>query len=214
MLFAPHSRSTSITVAATQTRCVSNSSYFTLVLRYSFHPTWYIFPLRVALPGSPTDHSSTHKILRTAFVSQSNPFNMPEITAGRVCLTINAAITGIGPFMADWSDTHIFNPRWPPHAKFHNGQTMSMGVLLGLATLYYTWRSEPAPHADSIKTAAIFSSLYYIAGISAVFYPGSLAVDPEFGTGNPQIPPFVVFATIPFLAYWLEARRVSQLKVR
>lgn len=138
---------------------------------------------------------------------------MPEITAGRVCLTLDAIITCIGPFIADWNHTHVFNPRWPPHAKFHNGQTMSTGALLGLATLYYTWRSDPAPHTDSIKTAAIFCSLYYIAAISAVFYPGSLAVDPEFGTGNPQIPPFMVLATIPFLACWLEARRVSRLKV-
>jgi hypothetical protein len=139
---------------------------------------------------------------------------MPEITAGRVCLTLNAVFTGIAPFIADWSHTHIFNPRWPPHAKFHAGQTMSMGALLGLATLYYTWRSDLRPGTDSIKTAAIFSSLYYIAGISAFFYPGSLAVDPEFGTGYPQLPPFVAFAAIPCLAYWLEARRVSRLKAR
>jgi hypothetical protein len=139
---------------------------------------------------------------------------MPEVTAARVCLTLNAVLTGIFPFVADWNHTHIFNPRWPPHAKFHNGQTMSMGALLGLATLYYTWRSGPAPRTDSIKTAAIFSSLYYIAGISAIFYPGSLAVDPEFGTGNPQLPLFVTLATISFLAYWLEARRVSRLKAR
>jgi hypothetical protein len=139
---------------------------------------------------------------------------MPEITAARAYLTLNAVFTGIGPFAADWSHTHVFNPRWPPHAKFHNGQTMSMGVLLGLATLYYTWRSDPARGTDSIKTAAIISSLYYIAAVSALFYPGSLAVDPEFGTGNPQIPVFVALPTISLLVYWLESRRVSGLKVR
>jgi hypothetical protein len=139
---------------------------------------------------------------------------MPEITAARAYLTLNAAFTGIAPFLADWNHTHIFNPRWPPHAKFHNGQTMSMGTLLGLATLYYTWRSDPARGTDSIKTAAIFSSLYYIAAISAIFYPGSLAVDPEFGTGIPQLPLFTALPILSLLAYWLESRRVSRLKVR
>ena len=139
---------------------------------------------------------------------------MPEITAARAYLTLNAVFTCIGPFAADWSHTHVFNPRWPPHAKFHNGQTMSMGALLGLATLYYTWRSDPTRGTDSIKTAAIFSSLYYIAAVSALFYPGSLAVDPEFGTGNPQIPVFVALPTISLLVYWLESRRVSGLKAR
>jgi len=59
---------------------------------------------------------------------------------GRVLLTIIAAGNAIGPYIADFNHTHIFNPNWPPHAKFHNGQTMSMGVALGLATFYFTWR--------------------------------------------------------------------------
>lgn len=114
---------------------------------------------------------------------------MSRITAARVCLTLNALVTAIGPFAAGWSETHVFNPKWTPHAIFHNGQTMSMGALLGLATLYYTWRPDPALGRESIKTAAIFSSLYYISGISAAFYPGASAIDPEFGEGHPQLLP-------------------------
>lgn len=88
-----------------------------------------------------------------------------------------------------------------------------MGALLGLATLYYTWRSDATSSIESIKTAAIFASLYYISGLSAAFYPGSLAIDPEFGTGNPQRPLFVACLAMSFMGYWLEARRVSRLKI-
>jgi hypothetical protein len=90
---------------------------------------------------------------------------------------------------------------------------MSMGALLGLAMLYYTWRSDPAPSGESIKTAAIFSSLYYISGISAIFYPGALAMDPEFGQGNPQLFLFGANLVLSFLGYWLGARGVSGFRV-
>jgi hypothetical protein len=36
---------------------------------------------------------------------------------------------------------HMRNPQWPPHAKFHNGQTMSLGVFLGLLMLWLMWYS-------------------------------------------------------------------------
>lgn len=83
---------------------------------------------------------------------------------------------------------------------------------MGLATLYYTWRSDPAQKRESLNTAAVLSSLYYISGISAVFYPGALAVDPEFGEGNPQLYLFGANLVLSFLGYWLGGRGVSGTK--
>jgi len=127
---------------------------------------------------------------------------------GRFFLTLSILGQIIGPFIADFNHTHVLNPNWPPHAKFHNGQTMSMGVGLGLASLYYTFRSTPnsAAAADSLFTAAIFGSLYWITGISAIFYPGSLAVDPEFGEGFPQFPLFAGLLASTWTGWWLETR--------
>lgn len=57
---------------------------------------------------------------------------------------------------------------------------------------------------DDLWTAAIFASVYYFAGLSAILYPGSLAVDPEFGEGFPQLIPFVVMGVLPFVGYWVD----------
>jgi hypothetical protein len=49
---------------------------------------------------------------------------MPSI--GRILFGLVGVTTSVGGYIADWNETHVYNPRWPPHAKFHNGQTMSM----------------------------------------------------------------------------------------
>jgi len=128
--------------------------------------------------------------------------SLPELTAARSCLTLSALINIIGPMTADWSKSHVLNPRWPPHAKFHNGQTMSTGLCLGLLALYYTWRSTPMP-GDSLKTAAIMNTVYWVTALSGILYPGALAVDPEFGEGFPQFWPFLSLAGLPWLGYFL-----------
>lgn len=137
----------------------------------------------------------------------------PPLTAGRVCLTASGLITAIGPYAFDWSKTHVFNPNWPPHAKFHNGQTMSAGAALGLLTLYYTWRpTTPATDQDSLRTAAMIGSLYFFTALTAILYPRSAGVDPEFedefGEGFVTFWPFLGLTILPWVGYWLSKRRV------
>lgn len=139
--------------------------------------------------------------------------SLTHITAdmlGRAFLTISALAQAIGPFIADFNETHVKNPRWPPHARFHNGQTMSMGLCLSLATLYYTHRPVlgKAAAVDSIFTAAVFGSLYWVTGLSAILYPGSKALDPEFGDKwFPQLPLFVSLLGLTWIGGWLEMAR-------
>ncbi|WFR67483.1 hypothetical protein P9139_02730 [Curtobacterium flaccumfaciens] len=64
---------------------------------------------------------------------------MSKITLGKVLLTVTALYAGAGPYVFDWNKTHIHNPDWPPHAKFHNAQTMSLGAALSAAALTAIW---------------------------------------------------------------------------
>lgn len=36
---------------------------------------------------------------------------------GKLFLTVDAIALLLGAPIADYNHTHIFNPRWPPHAK-------------------------------------------------------------------------------------------------
>lgn len=130
---------------------------------------------------------------------------------GKILLSFSALATAMGPFIADFNETHVKNPNWPPHARFHNGQTMSMGAVCGLSSLYYAFRSTENAQAkkDSLTTAAVFGSMYYITGLSAIFYPGSKGTDPEFGEGFPQAYLFTFLAVCCVLGCYLEGRLVQ-----
>lgn len=127
---------------------------------------------------------------------------------GKALLTLSATMQILGPFLADFNETHVLNPRWPPHARFHNGQTMSMGLGLGLCTLYYTFRPQKSitQTKDSLQTAALFGSLYWVTGLSGILYPGSKAIDPEFGEGFPQFWLFLGLGVVSWVGAGLEVR--------
>lgn len=85
---------------------------------------------------------------------------------------------------------------------------MSMGLSLGLLTAYFTWRPTKDPQ-DSLLTAAVIGSLYWITGISGILYPGAKWQDPEFGIGSPQRKIFIGHLVLVWVGYWLEMKRLS-----
>lgn len=123
---------------------------------------------------------------------------------GRSLISATAVAQMVGPFVFDFNDTHIYNPSWPPHAKFHNAQTMSSGVALSLATLVNLWR--PGSGRVGVDAAALSASVYWVSQLSAFFYPGTASVDPPGKDNWPQLR-----YTIPILTVigtgWALARR-------
>lgn len=99
---------------------------------------------------------------------------------GRGLLRFVAIFTTIGTFHFDWNATHIYNPTWPPHAKYHNGQTMMMAVLLSLLALYFL-HTKGADGEPRVRLAALFASLYWVSQAGAIFFPGAAFYDPDQG---------------------------------
>ena len=102
----------------------------------------------------------------------------------KIGLSFPPFFTAFGAFAFDFSETHVRNPRWPPHARYHNGQTMSMSLALCLACLYFTWLRLPLQmknkNSDAAREALVASYLmgimYCVTGLSAILYPGSSGV--------------------------------------
>ncbi|WP_214609251.1 MULTISPECIES: DUF6640 family protein [Streptomyces] len=143
-----------------------------------------------------------------------------RFTAGRALISLAALTTAVGPYIADWNKTHIYNPTWPPHAKFHNAQTMSTGVALGTLTIYNIWKSNGnAEH--NLKNGAAAASMYWLTQISALAYPGTSAANDcegeETDRGHekerkfPQAVVALPSLCAVALGYLLERRRLKHL---
>jgi hypothetical protein len=94
------------------------------------------------------------------------------------------ALYGFGAFVADavvpsTSRQHLWNPAWPPHAKFHNSQTMLMGIFAGSLSLYILFACGPLTlRMFLLATAA--AAMYWVTMVLAPLFPGTAWYDPEF----------------------------------
>ncbi|MEV5720336.1 DUF6640 family protein [Amycolatopsis mediterranei] len=132
---------------------------------------------------------------------------MRRKSLGRALISLTSLVTAVGPYKADWNETHVYNPEWPPHAKFHNGQTMSLGLALGATSLWQLWRR---PTRAGLDAGAVLASLYWVTQISALAYPGSRAVDPPKAERFPQAKIAVPALALTALGYVLERRSLAR----
>ncbi len=73
---------------------------------------------------------------------------------------------------------HLWNPAWPPHAKFHNGQTALMGIIGGTLSLVVLFAGPLT--VSSLLVAAAAAGNYFFAMALAPAFPDTAWADPEF----------------------------------
>jgi len=127
-------------------------------------------------------------------------------------LVVFVCVLGVGGFVADfvlWETArqHMKNPAWPKHAKFHNAQTMLMGIGLGLLGVLILFVYRPLT-ISGLLLASGAASLYWVTMVLAPLFPETAWNDPEFRASTPR--PFglhprqlLAYAAIGILAFAL-----------
>jgi len=96
---------------------------------------------------------------------------------GKALLTLANAITVAAPVAADWNSSHIFNPRWPAHARFHGVTALAMATTLSSAGIWSIWSGTGDQDTARFFAAAI-PVAYWAPFFVAPFVPGTGVDDP------------------------------------
>jgi len=104
---------------------------------------------------------------------------MKQNQIGRTILKSAAAFTAVGGFLFDWNRTHLFNPRWTPHAKFHDAMTIMQAALLGSGGLFLLQQKEDDGQKELVG-GTVLPAFFWIAMASSFAFPGAKGLEAEF----------------------------------
>jgi hypothetical protein len=125
---------------------------------------------------------------------------MRRRTLGKWILTFVLVAGAVVATAVDWNTTHLFNPAWHPHARFHDALFLLFLDATTLIVLWLLWRPSREPGLG-IKVAALYS----LAAWTPFFYiepliPGTslLAADnvPVLKIGGMSFAPNLIVAAL------------------
>ena len=108
-----------------------------------------------------------------------------DFPVGKLLLSTAAMWPAVGAAVADWNVTHVFNPTWPPHARFHNAQTITMAVGMAGLGLWQLWGPGQVDRSR-LRFATLFGSLFWLTQTSAIYFPETAFFDPD-NRGNRRL---------------------------
>jgi hypothetical protein len=126
---------------------------------------------------------------------------MEQTGEGRLLLVSVATLPTAGGFVADWNRTHLFNPDWPPHAKFHDALSIALGALLGACGLYFLCRKGKDSQTD-VALGALLPFLFWTAQGASFAFSEAEGLEAEFPEKVPRVK-----------GVWINERFVSILKL-
>ncbi|MET0898466.1 MAG: DUF6640 family protein [Mycobacterium sp.] len=104
-------------------------------------------------------------------------------TVDRLLLVLVAVVTLVGALVADalgpGAAQHLDNPKWPPHAKFHDAQYIVMSMLLAAIVLVLLSQKALDRFVTVGLSAAILATPW-LGMLGALLFPGTSMLDPEF----------------------------------
>lgn len=142
-----------------------------------------------------------------------------KLSTGKFLISFIAVFTVVSPYAFDWNKTHIYNPQWPPHAKFHNAQTMVLGAFLGLLSVYCLWFRKNTLPKQKIDEGTLIAALYWLAQFPALLFPGAKLTDSSSLRGpvilgiemNQIIMDLIIVFPILLVGFYLGRKGVAQV---
>src|SRR5260370_22760052 len=129
---------------------------------------------------------------------------MQMALSSKLIFTLIGVSLPVAAHAADMSQTHIYNPHWPQHAKFHNGQTLSMSLLLGGLAIFLAWWPSNNVHAI-VPPPPAPPTPSFTAQTTPILSPNTAYFDPEFQPQTLRGVPLAVVIDVIYLSAVLVA---------
>jgi hypothetical protein len=138
---------------------------------------------------------------------------MRRMRLGKFILTFVLVVGAVVSTAVDWNDTHLFNPAWHPHARFHDGLFLALLNGTTLIMLWLLWRPSREPAvavaATTLYLLAVWTPFLYIEALIPGTSLLASANVPVLRLGGVSLPPNLAVAIVVVLlslAGWLLAR--------
>jgi hypothetical protein len=109
---------------------------------------------------------------------------------GRILITFTLIATMVLPILIHWNRTHVFNPTWPGHARFHVALGDCMMFGYSVMGLWLLWRQSPG-RGVHVLVATLVPIIAWGSFFMASFLPD---------TGEEQMPHIVGIPLNLFIA--------------
>lgn len=125
---------------------------------------------------------------------------MRRTRLGKFILGFVLVIGAVISTAVDWNTTHLFNPAWHPHARFHDALFLALLDGATLIMLWLLWRPSREP-AVAVIVATLFSLAVWtpFLYIEALIPGTSLLASadmPVLTLGSLTLPPNLVIAIV------------------
>ena len=129
---------------------------------------------------------------------------------GRIILSVLVVATTVISVAVDWNSSHVFNPDWYPHARFHD--VMLLWLLIGLVPilLWLLWRNSLEPEVGVTVTTLVilffWSSFFVNLLVPGTSPAANLEESPPILYGIPLYPNMIIAAisiVLAIIGYWL-----------
>jgi hypothetical protein len=98
----------------------------------------------------------------------------------RILLSVVLVSTAVVSVAVDWNTSHIFNPEWHPHAKFHDVVMLWLLSGMSIMALWLLWRRSTEPdiaYTFAMLVPVVFWSPFFF---TTLVVPGtSLKANPN-----------------------------------
>jgi hypothetical protein len=136
---------------------------------------------------------------------------MRRTRLGKFILGFVLVVGAVISTAVDWNTTHLFNPAWHPHARFHDALFLLLLDGATLIVLWLLWRPSREPAvavvAASLFALAVWTPFLYIEALIPGTSLLASADVPVLKLGGLVLPPnlaiAIVFTVLTLVGYLL-----------